>query len=366
MAISNHGEDNLHEEPAHHEQMIAIVRASGNEQLPADQKEQLWQTIAADINRKPRVIRWQLLKAAAVILVLITAGVWSWQQLRSHKESAVVAFAAGQQSIAAGGASRVILGNNKQLVLKGSRTAITYGAGGNSLRVDSQTVQQAVAENSLTFNTLLVPYGNTAFLQLSDGSKVWLNAGSRLIYPIAFTEGKREVYLEGEAYFDIAADPAKPFSVYAADLKVAVLGTAFNVSAYKDDPFRQVVLASGAVQLKPFRGKDTNTDPVTLKPGNKAVYAENAGMAVVNVDISEYISWKEGIIVAAHMPLYEILKKLSRYYNQPIETDTKSGNETFSGKLDLQKSVDDVLNIIAATTSLNYQKQGKKIIFKTR
>lgn len=352
------------------EKMISIVRASGNEQLSVAEKALLWKRIAADITQPPLGVWWQSWwKIAAAIAILLSAGLGWWQWQRTQEPlPALVAFA-NDQTYSRGDTTmtRMILGNRQQLNIRNNRAAITYQAKGTQLRVDSQEIRQQLEAGKQVFNTLLVPYGNVASLQLEDGTKVWLNAGSRLIYPAAFGQQHREVFLEGEAYFEVATDAHRPFSVYANDMKIAVLGTAFNISAYHEDASSQVVLASGSVRLEAFRGPGKKGAPVQLSPGNRALYTGHDGsMTVDKVDVAGFISWKDGLMIAAHTSLYEILKKLSRYYNQPIITDTRSGNETFSGNLDLQKTLNDVLDIIAASTSLKYEKQGNTIIFKTR
>ncbi|QJB32722.1 FecR domain-containing protein [Chitinophaga oryzae] len=373
MDINNHSygkEDDLPEGAGgDKEKMISIVRASGNEQLSIAEKAGLWERIAADITQPPVRLWWRSWKVAAAVALLLTAGMGWWQWQRTQEAlPALVAFASGQTYTRGDSTvTRMILGNQQQLNIRNTHAAITYQAKGTQLRIDSQEIRQELAAGRPVFNTLLVPYGNVASLQLEDGTRVWLNAGSRLVYPAAFAAGRREVFLEGEAYFDVAADADRPFSVYANDMKIAVLGTAFNISAYREDAASQVVLASGSVQLEAFRGPGKAAAPVQLSPGNRASYAGRDGqMTVDNVNVAGHISWKDGIIVAEHTSLHEILRKLSRYYNQPITTDARSGNETFSGNLDLQKTLNDVLDIIAASTSLKYEKQGGTIIFKTR
>lgn len=351
------------------EKMISLVRAAGSEQLPVAEKALLWERIAADITQPPVHAWWQSWwKMAAAVAILLLAGLGWWQWPRTQEPlPALVAFASDQAySHGDSTMTRMILGN-QQLSIRNNHAAIAYQARGTQVRVDSQEIKQELEAGKQVFNTLLVPYGNVASLQLEDGTRVWLNAGSRLVYPAAFGQQHREVFLEGEAYFEVATDAHRPFSVYANDMKIAVLGTAFNISAYREDANSQVVLASGSVQLETFRGPGKKSTPVQLAPGNRALYSgHNGSMTVDNVDIIGFISWKDGVMVAEHTALSEILKKLSRYYNQPITTDARSGNETFSGNLDLQKTLNDVLDIIAASTSLKYEKQGNTIIFKTK
>jgi ferric-dicitrate binding protein FerR (iron transport regulator) len=259
-----------------------------------------------------------------------------------------------------------MLGNHQQLLLRNNRSSITYRQQG-AVQADTQLVTQHLDNGKPAFNTLIVPYGNTASLVLEDGTRVWLNAGSRLVYPAAFAAKKREVFLEGEAYFDVRPSAGQPFSVYTSDLEVKVLGTAFNVTAYRDDAGQQVVLTSGSVALEAHKGPAVRREQKQLSPGNMAAYSPGAGdITVKDVRTEEYVSWKDGHIRALHTPLEDILKKLSRYYNQPIQVNSQQGKETFSGDLDLQKNLTDVLSIVAATTSMQYEKSGNTIVLKNK
>src|SRR5690606_15971211 len=123
-----------------------------------------------------------------------------------------------------------------------------------------------------------------------DGSKVWLNAGSQLTFPEVFDEDQRTVYLTGEGYFDIKHDARRPFYVYTADMLVTVLGTAFNVSSYRDDPFTAAVLLNGKIALKGLG--DGNFEDRILEPGSRAVWQrEDRTLQVKQEDTDEYVSW---------------------------------------------------------------------------
>src|SRR5690606_25698590 len=123
-----------------------------------------------------------------------------------------------------------------------------------------------------------IPKGKKFQIQLSDGTLVHLNAGSSLRYPVDFlSEGPRQVFLSGEAYFDVAKNASNPFIVNVDDLEVRVLGTQFNVSAYSEDEYIDVVLVEGSVNLNKKEG-----DMVELSPGQKGSYKQNSDSITVN------------------------------------------------------------------------------------
>lgn len=213
-----------------------------------------------------------------------------------------------------------------------------------------------------------MPYGRRSRLQLEDGTIVQLNAGSRLVYPAAFNGSKREVYLEGEAFFDIAPDAQHPFFVYASGIETEVLGTTFNISAYPDDPLQSVVLASGSVRVHLEKHGVFGKQSQQLKPTEMAAISrEGDHLRVSRVDVATYTAWKDGRLLFAATPLKDILKKLTRYYNIQLDLEsTQPGLETCSGDLDLEDNLDNVLDVICATNSLRYERHEQRIILKEK
>ena len=129
------------------------------------------------------------------------------------------------------------------------------------------------------YNTLIVPYGKRSQLQLADGSKVWLNSGSKLVYPVTFEGKRREVYIEGEAIFDVAHNAKQPFIVLSKDHEIEVLGTLFNVSNYLDDESISTTLKNGSVQIR-YKTDSFLKGRKVLKivPGTRSVYKKNSNM----------------------------------------------------------------------------------------
>jgi ferric-dicitrate binding protein FerR (iron transport regulator) len=202
-----------------------------------------------------------------------------------------------------------------------------------------------------------VPYGRRANIELSDGSKIWLNSGSKFIFPATFEGDKREVYLEGEGIFEVNRDKNRPFVVKAYNHEIQVLGTVFNVSNYTDENTISTVLKSGSVLINLKNGSFFNSkESIKITPGTLAVY-NKSDMEVITkkVEIEKYFSWRDGIYIFKNAPMQSIMKKISRYYNiDIIINDAYLANQTFSGYLDVKDTVENVLNTIKETTEFEY------------
>ena len=222
----------------------------------------------------------------------------------------------------------------------------------------------AVQKEDLVFNTLKIPHGKKFQLVLSDSTIVHLNAGSSLRYPVAFlTEGPREVFLTGEAYFDVTKNVSNPFVVNVNELDVKVLGTQFNVSAYDEDKNIDVVLVEGAVSLD--NKKELEDAVVTLTPGQKGSFDyASKGILVNKVNTSQYTSWMQGHLVFRNLTFNQILAKLERHYNIELENSNIAlGKEIFNASFNDVK-IDEVLSYFNDTHEIDYTIQENKVIIK--
>nr|WP_247716448.1 FecR domain-containing protein [Sinomicrobium weinanense] len=257
----------------------------------------------------------------------------------------------------------LIFSDGQGVVVSESDSAITYSKTGKEVRIGaSRTITQDKEQQGVAYNTLIVPYGRRSRVALSDGTVVWLNSGSKLVYPVAFTQKNREVYLEGEGIFDVAHNKDQPFLVLADDHKIKVLGTVFNVSNYPEDSSVSTVLKSGSVEIA-YKGDGLLKKEKTIRisPGTMTVYDKGSQqMASREVDVENYFSWKEGIFIFEGDRLDDIVKKLSRYYNVDIRIKNKTlAGQTFSGYLDLKNSVEQVISTIGKTTDFEYSRGGE-------
>ena len=207
-------------------------------------------------------------------------------------------------------------------------------------------------------HTLHIPRGMNKLLVLPDSSRVWLNAESTLQYPESFDGKKqREVYLKGEGYFEVTKDAEHPFMVKTDALKTQVLGTSFNVCAYREDEAASVVLVRGSVEVT-----TENKSKVRLAP-NQLVDIKGNKTQVRKVDVSEYISWKDNLLLLHQRPVGDVLKKLERYYGCKIRYDAEITTLSLSGKLDLQTDITNVMDNLCLSLSLHYTINDKDEIY---
>lgn len=254
---------------------------------------------------------------------------------------------------------QLILGDDQNLNIAETDANISYSNNGEQVTIgnEKQVNQKTHKDKKVVFNTLIVPYGKRTSIELADGTKVWLNSGSKLVFPATFTEEKREVYLDGEGIFEVAHDKSHPFVVRSGDQNIEVLGTVFNVSNYHDDEAISTVLKSGSIKIS-YKNSEAarSNESVTIKPNTLAVYNRNdQKIHTQNVEIEKYFSWRDGVFIFKNDSMESIMKKVSRYYNIDIVIHDKDlAKTTFSGYLDVKNNVENVIKIIQETTNFDY------------
>ena len=209
------------------------------------------------------------------------------------------------------------------------------------------------------YHTVHVPYGKTFKVRLGDGSLVHLNAGSKLTYPYSFYGlDLREVSLVGEAYFKITRDSI-PFKVLTDGLSTKVLGTSFNVSAYRDETLREVVLVEGKVEV--FANQNEALDKVskTMVPNQRAALLDgDKGLSIAAIDPRDYVAWTKGELVFSNEGIDQIIKKLERKFNMDIENNyDKLETLSFNGRFK-EENIVAILETIRAHTDFSYSMEG--------
>ena len=218
----------------------------------------------------------------------------------------------------------------------------------------------------LVYNTLNVPYGKRFKIKLSDGTVVTLNAGTSLKYPVKFIDGgNRQVFLNGEAFFNVAKDAQHPFIVNANEVDVRVLGTQFNLTSYPEDQHINTVLVEGSVSLY---DKSETYDPnkaIFLKPGFKASWEKSTNqIAIEKADIETATAWIDGKIVFKHMPFDNIIKKLERNYNIEIINNNRDlGKDLITASFDVE-TIEEVFEVINEIHPIDYKIEINKITIK--
>ncbi len=333
----------------------------GKQVLKPRQKKQLGDKIQQSIQSYRRKIFLRRFSVAASFLLF--SGI-SYIYL-STRESAIQKFADNAIELPTDGTTQLYLAGEKSIAINSEDSEIDYSESGNVIEIDaSKQIQQEVDSKELVLNTVVVPYGKRSKVKLSDNTSVWLNSGSKLIFPAKFEKSKREVYLQGEAIFDVTHDAKHPFHVHTDNLEVQVLGTLFNLSAYNDDVETSTVLVEGSVELS-YQGTSLlGKTKSTIVPGTLASYsAQGSSLKQENVDTHIYTSWREGYLIFRQQPLPDILKKVSRYYNVKIKMeDPVLAMETFSGNLDLKNSAVDLLEIVGEIIHASVEQQDDQIV----
>ncbi|WP_299546833.1 FecR domain-containing protein [Seonamhaeicola sp.] len=252
----------------------------------------------------------------------------------------------------------VVISENDEKQLFNTSGHVVGKQQGNQLHYNPITNSE-----KLVYNTLTVPYGKRFEIFLSDGSQVYLNAGTSLRYPVKFIKGKnRQVFLDGEAYFRVSEDKTHPFIVNTNEVNVKVLGTEFNMSTYKEDAEIKTVLVEGSVIMY---AKNTPEDQTTLAPGNIGAWDKSKKrINTSQVDTRLYTGWIDGELIFRNSSFSNMIKKLERSYNISIqnnntELDLKKFNASFH--VDIE-SVEEVMNSIGTISPIEFEIKNNEVI----
>jgi len=228
----------------------------------------------------------------------------------------------------------------------------------NQIKYSSKKNTSKEKELQPALNTIVVPRGGEYSVTLPDGTKVWLNSESFLIFPDKFVGNKREVTVTGELFFDVAKDTLSPFIVKTDDFNVIVTGTTFNINSYKASSYSNISVESGKVIISISEGSIFN-----IGSGQRLnIERENKSIDVQNIEPGVASAWKNGWFIFDKEPLVNIMEKISRWYNVNIEINNSELSKLrFSGKIERYKNADKVLNMLKDTEYLNYTFEEKGI-----
>ena len=329
-----------------------------------------WDTIYARAMESPVVslqpkamkMRWFRLTAAAAVLIVLLAGTYFY--FNPTKQPTIATVHPVQKDIAppSGNKAVLILANGTMIEIDSSSNG-TIALQGNVRIVkhsNGEITYAGSAAKEVSYNTLNVPRGSKPLgLTLSDGSQVWLNVGSSLTYPTAFTGKERKVKITGEAYFEVTHNAGMPFMVQHDDVTVSVLGTHFNVNSYEDETAERITLLEGSVRV------NKNRVSQLLKPGQQASLNHNEinDIKVLNdVNMDEVMAWKNGKFrFGENTDIGAIMRQISRWYNVDIEYKGRV-NKRFWGSISKNVNVSYVLKILEATGGVKFKVEEKKII----
>ncbi|WP_456313879.1 FecR family protein [Pseudomonas shirazensis] len=298
---------------------------------------------------------------AASVVVLLGAGLFYKQNSITKNVESKFDFKSTDIVLQLEDGKVQIIHEDNSVQVLDSKGNVVGNQSGNKLVYDNHSDLEKVS-----YNTIKIPYGKKFQLQLSDGTLVHLNAGTTLKYPVKFIAGEnRQVFLDGEAFFDVAKDKKHPFIVNADNLNVRVLGTHFNVSNYPEDTATDVVLVEGSVGMY-NSNEDFNADKNTiLKPGYKGSFnKENASIMTKPVITDIYTSWINGGLTFRNMTFKNIITKLERRYNVTIiNKNEKLANEKFNASFK-DESIENVMSYFNDIHGINYTIKNNQILIK--
>ncbi len=237
---------------------------------------------------------------------------------------------------------------------------ITQGSVKIKRSEDGQLIYNIVNEpgsnETKSYNIINTSTGRQSFVTLSDGTKVWLNAASSLRFPISFTDEEREVELDGEAYFEVSKEK-RTFKVITDGQYIEVLGTHFNVDAYKVNQYVKTTLLEGSVKVNSPKSRQS----IVLNPGEQGIRDDN-GLSVKQVDAWEVIGWKRGLFIFSNESIRTVMEEISRWYNVEVVYEGTVTKESFIMNISRSEDINEVLKKLELTGVVHFKTEGRRVI----
>lgn len=308
-----------------------------------------------NLNAPRRMLTNRWWSAAAIFLIMLGAGIWwmqthNWSHAPLNNKHVAVTDLKGLQY-----GAELTLSSGRVIQLDTASNGNLADDGGAIVRkVDDQIVYQGTVNEEAVYNNIQTHKGKQYHVTLPDGTKVWLNAASKLKYPTTFKKN-REVELEGEAYFDVAPNEKQPFIVKVKDMEVKVLGTGFNINAYAEQPYIRTTLINGRVQTT------SNTRSVLLEPGEQANVGNNH-LFKLKVDVQLYTAWMRGAVYFESETFHRIAAHLERTYDcNFVFTNSDLTALRLTIELRKPKNLQEVLDAISLISDLRFTTTGNTV-----
>lgn len=319
---------------------------------------QAWQKICKKHTRlrQRRILSLVTTVAASVVLVVGSILLFLPSSVNHHQVESITELVAGQvqQGVT------LVLSNGDQVNLGKN---ILYEEQGVDILSDScgiiyQKQDNVKPQDSVSYNELIVPVGGEYQLTLSDSTRVILNADTRLRFPVCFAAGKREIWISGEAYLQVAPNAKKPFIVHTEETDIRVLGTEFNVNAYQNEPVTEVTLVCGLVQVE-VDGKLEE-----LKPGYQAkVDHINLNIEKKQVNVYDYVAWKDGLLLFDDISLSQLMIRLGRWYNIHFEyRHDELKQKRFTGGFRRYDGIEKILKMIGNVNDVDFKVENGCVV----
>ncbi|GAA3932711.1 DUF4974 domain-containing protein [Chitinophaga oryziterrae] len=307
------------------------------------------------------VRRWYW--AAASILILFIAGSIYYTKEKKERLQAVNQSKLHNNILPGSNKATLTLSNGTVISLEDEHSGTLARQGSvqiiklNNGQLAYKDGQGKDGGQPVSFNTLSTPRGGQYQVTLPDGTVVWMNAASSLVFPTAFTGKDRTVKLKGEAYFEVAANEHQPFIVSVNNMEVRVLGTHFNVMAYEEEQVVKTTLLQGMVKVA------ASNKEVLLKPGQQAKLKHSGEMNVLPVNVEEVIAWKNGIFSFNDATIEEVMQQIARWYDAEVVYPDGVPKGLFRGEIDRSADISTVLKILEVS-GVKFTVEGHKILVR--
>lgn len=352
--------NNWYNESQDHKNYFKKVKANYPNNLQSIDTKKGWKTVESKIDSPRKNKSFWKYGVAASLLLFMAISIIFINKNDAHYNNVIVT-------------SDISAGTDKAVLTLEDGTTITLNKGehfsGQHLNSNGEQIiykQETSIQPETEYNFLTVPLGGEFYVELSDNTKIWLNSGSKLKYPVTFKEGETRAIelLYGEAYFDVSPSTehnGSSFIIHTKNQDIEVLGTAFNIRAYSEDDNIYTSLVEGKVNIK------TNTNSEELIPNQQSIVNKktNSLIKIPIQNIDKEIAWKNGHFIFDNKPLKDIMTILSRWYDISFEFENSNKqNMAFSGVLDRDENIDDLLNNFQKTGEVSFNVIDRKIIVK--
>jgi transmembrane sensor len=311
---------------------------------------------------------WYQIGVAASLLAILSIGLYLYSNRTVDTQLALSDSEILKEKviIKPGGDKAVLtLSDGSKIILEDAKKGLLANQAGVSIQktADGELLYSfskndiIITENipsEVIYNKIETPFGGKYQINLPDGSKVWLNSASTLRFPAFFSGDTREVELNGEAFFDIAKNPEKPFKVITKDQVVEVLGTQFNINSYSDEESFKTTLIEGSVKI-------IYKDRVVLLSPGQQFQPNLKSSKVVEADTEEVTAWKDGYFLFKDEDIQSIMRKVSRWYNVEVTYSGDIPDVGFGGNISRSKDIDEVLNVLQLTNAVHFKVEGRRI-----
>ena len=320
--------------------------------------------------RKRPVIRWTA--AAVIVLSLGAAAYWLFNNNRAGSTGVVATTTIQDVQAPKNNRATITLANGKTVYLDSAANgSLATQSNVQLIKLADGQIAYKGAASELVYNTLTNPMGSKVIdMTLSDGSRIWLNAGSSITYPVTFVQHERNVEISGEVYFEVAHNAEKPFRVRHGAMEVQVLGTHFNINAYEDEDAIRTTLLEGSVSVKSAIGnRQSATDKefaVVLKPGEQAVLASHSPLTIHHSpDLAQVMAWKNGLFSFTGADLTTVMRQLARWYNIQVKYEGQIPARKFSGEITHDLTLSQLMNGLQSL-GIQFSIEGRTMIIKQK